>query len=208
MDPLSVHTGQTVTLRRSEVDTDQIIPAEYCRLPGRTGFGKGLFARWRAADPEFVLNDPAVSDATILLAGPRFGTGSSREHAVWALREWGFSVVIAPSFGDIFTRNALKNGLLVVRLPADAVEELMVTSERNEGHKVTVDLMRCQVDADGSTWDFQIDKRARYLLLNGYDGIEMTLRSDDDIAAHESRRPYWLPTITEQQPVVTGSVAS
>ncbi|SFB04795.1 3-isopropylmalate dehydratase, small subunit [Amycolatopsis marina] len=212
MDPITVHSGRTVVLRRSDVDTDQIIPADYCRLPGRTGFAKGLFARWRAADPGFVLNDPSVLDATVLLAGPRFGTGSSREHAVWALQEWGFSVVIAPSFGDIFTRNALKNGLLVVRLPLDVVDELMAAAEADPGRKVTVDLVDCRVSSASSSWDFEIEKRARYLLLHGYDGIEMTLRDAAEVAAHESRRPYWLPRMVGEpaadRRVVTGSVSS
>lgn len=206
MEPITVHTGRAAVLRRSDVDTDQIIPADYCRLPGRTGFAKGLFARWREADPDFVLNDPSVADATVLLAGPRFGTGSSREHAVWALREWGFSVVIAPGFGDIFSRNALRNGLLVVSLPPEAVEELMAAVEADPGYKVTVDLESRRVSAGASNWDFQIDERARYLLLNGYDGIESTLRNAAAIDDYESGRPYWLPRITES--TSSGAVSS
>ncbi|OQO89831.1 3-isopropylmalate dehydratase small subunit [Saccharomonospora piscinae] len=199
MDPITVHTGRAAVLRRSDVDTDQIIPADYCRLPGRSGFAKGLFARWRDSDPDFVLNDPAVADATVLLAGPRFGTGSSREHAVWALREWGFSIVIAPGFGDIFTRNALKNGLVVVSLPPEAVEELMVAAESDAGHKVTVDLVSCTVSAGMSSWSFEIEERARYLLCHGYDGIELTLRNDTAITEYESHRRPWLPRMSAER---------
>ncbi|NUS57955.1 MAG: 3-isopropylmalate dehydratase small subunit, partial [Streptomycetaceae bacterium] len=130
MDKFTVHTGAAMPLRRSNVDTDQIIPAVYLKRVTRTGFEDGLFAAWRE-DPAFVLNDSAYAGATILVAGPEFGTGSSREHAVWALRDWGFRVVIAPRFGDIFRGNSLKQGLLTVELPIDAVEELWALAEKD-----------------------------------------------------------------------------
>jgi 3-isopropylmalate/(R)-2-methylmalate dehydratase small subunit len=206
MDPLTVHTGQAVVLRRGDVDTDQIIPVDYCRLPGRTGFDKGLFARWRT-DPGFVLNDPAMADRTILLAGPRFGTGSSREHAVWALRNWGFAVVIAPSFGDIFARNALHNRLLVVRLDVDVVEGLMATCDADPTAGITVDLAARDVSAAGGNWHFEIDERARWLLLNGYDDIELTSRSDTEISAYEHRRPAWLPRVGPTGQAVAAAAA-
>ncbi len=196
MNKLTVHSGHTVVLRRSDVDTDQIIPADYCRLTGRTGFVAGLFARWRS-EPGFVLNEPTAAQATVLLAGPQFGTGSSREHAVWALREWGFQAVIAPSFGDIFRRNALKNGLLVVAQPPEVVDELMAATE-GHGPEITVDLVSRQIGMLDRTWPFEIEERARWLLLNGYDDIEVTLRDEPRIAAHEKKRRSWLPVIRAQ----------
>ncbi|MFD7505030.1 3-isopropylmalate dehydratase small subunit [Streptomyces sp. NPDC059850] len=192
MDALTEHTGTCVPLRRSDVDTDQIIPARLCRKLTKTGFADALFNRWRK-DPEFVLNQPERTGADILLAGPNFGTGSSREHAVWALRDYGFRAVIAPSFGDIFLRNALRNGLLAVALPPDVVEGLLERADASPAFALTVDL-RAQRVVDGERhWPFDVAPRARWLLLNGLDDIEVTLRSHEVIAGYERTRPLWMP---------------
>jgi 3-isopropylmalate/(R)-2-methylmalate dehydratase small subunit len=194
MDRFTVHTGTAVPLRRSNVDTDQIIPAAYLKRVTRTGFEDGLFSAWRE-DPEFVLNDPAYSMASILLAGPEFGTGSSREHAVWALRDWGFRAVIAPRFGDIFRGNALKEGLLPVELELKAIEELWDLVERDPRAPITVDLVARQVRTDGATWAFPFDDFSRWRLLEGLDDIGLTLRHDAAIAEYERRRPPFLPSV-------------
>jgi 3-isopropylmalate/(R)-2-methylmalate dehydratase small subunit len=187
VDPLTTHTGRAVALRRGSVDTDQIIPSEFCKRVTKTGFSDGLFARWRQ-QADFVLNQPAGLAATVLLAGPDFGTGSSREHAVWALRDWGFAAVISARFGDIFARNALKNGLLAVCLADEVVSGLMDWADADPGFEITVDLTRKQVSAVGLRWDFEIDERARWLLVNGYDDIEVTLQRGADIARYEQAR--------------------
>jgi 3-isopropylmalate/(R)-2-methylmalate dehydratase small subunit len=194
MDRFTVHTGTAVPLRRSNVDTDQIIPAAYLKRVTRTGFEDGLFSAWRE-DPEFVLNDPAYSMASILLAGPEFGTGSSREHAVWALRDWGFRAVIAPRFGDIFHGNALKEGLLPVELELKAIEELWDLVERDPRAPITVDLVARQVRTDGATWAFPFDDFSRWRLLEGLDDIGLTLRHDAAIAEYERRRLPFLPSV-------------
>lgn len=188
------HTGRAVPLRRSGVDTDQIIPAEFCKRVAKSGFEDALFARWRE-EPGFVLNVPERAGATILVAGPEFGIGSSREHAVWALRDWGFLAVIAPGFGDIFRRNALTNGLLAVALPEDVVEELMAAAEADPGFEITVDLEDRAVRAGGRAWDFEIDERSRWLLLNGYDEIQATLERLPAIESYERCRPGWMPVL-------------
>ncbi|MGP3999342.1 3-isopropylmalate dehydratase small subunit [Streptomyces sp. 8N706] len=195
MEPLLSHTGRTVPLRRSDVDTDQITPAEFCKRITKTGFDDALFARWRK-EPGFVLDRPERAEASILLAGPDFGTGSSREHAVWALRDWGFTAVVSPRFGDIFRRNALKNGLLPVVLEEPAVERLMSRSEADSSFEMTIDVERCTVTAGEDRWSFPLDERSQWLLTNGYDDIEVTLGYRERIAAHEQRRPYWLPSVT------------
>jgi 3-isopropylmalate/(R)-2-methylmalate dehydratase small subunit len=187
------HTGSAVPLRRSNVDTDQIIPAEYLKRITRTGFADGLFAAWRS-DPDFVLNDARYAEATILLAGPDFGTGSSREHAVWALQDQGFRVVIAPRFADIFRGNALKGGLLPVVLEAAVVERLQDLAEADPTAQITVDLDAREVRADGVTVGFDLDDYTRWRLMEGLDDIGLTLRRADDIASFEHRRPSWLPT--------------
>jgi 3-isopropylmalate/(R)-2-methylmalate dehydratase small subunit len=192
MEPITAHTGRVLPLPRSGVDTDQIIPSEYCRRLTASGYADALFARWRR-DPAFVLNDPARRGASVLVAGPHFGTGSSREHAVWALRDWGVRAVIAPSLGDIFRRNALRNGLLVAQLPADAVQWLLDAAAADPGFTVTVDLERLAVRAGGARWDFEVDARARRLLLAGMDDIALTLTREHAIEAYERRRPRWLP---------------
>jgi len=194
MEKFTVHTGVAAPLRRSDVDTDQIIPAEYLKRVSRTGFADGLFNSWRA-DPAFVLNDPAYAQASVLIAGHRFGVGSSREHAVWALQDYGFRAVIAPSFGDIFRNNALKGGLLPVVLPDEAVEALWRHAERAPGAAITVDLVAREVRTDAMTWTFMIDDHIRWRLLEGLDDIGLTLRHSDDIAAFEARRPSWRPVV-------------
>ena len=192
MDRFTVHTGTALPLRRSNVDTDQIIPAEYLKRVTRTGFADGLFAAWRN-DPDFVLNDKRYDGATVLLAGPDFGTGSSREHAVWALQDYGFRAVIAPRFGDIFRNNSLKGGLLPVVLDADVVEQIQESVEADPGTEVVVDLETREVRAGGTVASFDIDDYTRWRLLNGLDDIALTLERADDITDFESRRPAWLP---------------
>jgi 3-isopropylmalate/(R)-2-methylmalate dehydratase small subunit len=212
MEPFVTHTGRAVPLRRTNVDTDQIIPAEYLKRVSRAGFGEGLFAAWRE-DPSFVLNQPQYAGATILVAGTDFGTGSSREHAVWALTDYGFRVVIAPRFGDIFRTNATKSGLLPVILPEAAVSALQDAVEADPGTEVTVDLGRCEVlagaagaagasgaggagsagDAAGIRVRFEIDGYTRWRLMEGLDDIGLTLRHVDEITAFEHSRSAWLP---------------
>jgi 3-isopropylmalate/(R)-2-methylmalate dehydratase small subunit len=192
MDAFTTHTGRAVPLRRSNVDTDQIIPAEFLKRVTRTGFGDGLFRAWRA-DPEFVLNDARYVGATVLLAGPDFGIGSSREHAVWALQDHGFRVIISSRFGDIFRSNSNKSGLLTVTLPEDAVTALADLVEADPEVAVTVDLVQRQVSAPGVVMGFEMDDYARWRLLEGLDDIAVTLTHADDIADFEADRAEWLP---------------
>ncbi|MDG6104400.1 3-isopropylmalate dehydratase small subunit [Dactylosporangium aurantiacum] len=194
MEKFTVHTGTAVPLRRSNVDTDQIIPAVYLKRVTRTGFEDGLFNAWRS-DPAFVLNNPAYAGASILVAGPDFGTGSSREHAVWALQDYGFKVVVAPRFGDIFRGNALKAGLLPVELDVETVEELWAAIEAEPAAPVTVDLQDRQLRAAGREWAFPLDDFSRWRLLEGLDDIGLTLRHEDVITAFEQRRPEWTPVV-------------
>jgi 3-isopropylmalate/(R)-2-methylmalate dehydratase small subunit len=195
MEPFTTHTGRAVPLRRTNVDTDQIIPAEFLKRVSRTGFAEGLFAAWRE-DPSFVLNQPRYAGATILVAGSDFGTGSSREHAVWALTDYGFRAVIAPRFGDIFRTNATKAGLLPVVLPEAVVTALQDAVEADPGTEVTVDLGRREVRAHGITAPFDLDDYTRWRLMEGLDDIGLTLRHVDEIAAFEHSRPAWLPVTT------------
>jgi 3-isopropylmalate/(R)-2-methylmalate dehydratase small subunit len=192
MDKFTTHTGTVMPLRRSDVDTDQIIPAVYLKRVTRTGFEDGLFRAWRD-DPGFVLNNPAHETATILVAGPNFGTGSSRQHAVWALRDWGFKAVIAPRFGDIFRGNALKEGLLPIQLPLAAVETLWALAENEPNKQVTVDLDVREVRVDAAVWTFPIDDFSRWRLMEGLDDIGLTLRHEDRISAYERQRPAFKP---------------
>ncbi|MEU6442727.1 3-isopropylmalate dehydratase small subunit [Streptomyces sp. NPDC047046] len=192
MEAFTVHTGRAVPLRRSNVDTDQIIPAHWLKKVTRDGFEDGLFEAWRK-DPEFVLNKPERAGATVLVAGPDFGTGSSREHAVWALQNYGFKTVISSRFADIFRGNSLKNGLLTVVLDQKVVEALQELVERDPRAEITVDLQERQVRAEGVTADFELDENSRWRLLNGLDDISITLREDDSIAAYEARRPAFKP---------------
>ncbi len=193
MDKFASHTGVAVPLRRSNVDTDQIIPAVYLKRITRTGFEDGLFSAWRN-DPEFVLNREPWKSGSILVAGPDFGTGSSREHAVWALQNYGFKVVIGSRFGDIFRSNAGKAGLLVARVPQEVVEQLWSAEDANPGQWVAVDLeSRTITAADGTSHDFEIDDHTRARLLEGLDDIGSTLQHEADITAYESTRPSFKP---------------
>ena len=194
MEPFTTHTGRAVPLRRSNVDTDQIIPASYLKRVSRAGFGEGLFAAWRE-DPSFVLNQPQYDGATILVAGNDFGTGSSREHAVWALTDYGFRAVIAPRFGDIFRTNSTKAGLLPVALPEATVSALQDVIEADPATEVVVDLDNRVVlaEAAGIKAAFEIDDYTRWRLMEGLDDIGLTLRHVDDITAFERSRPSWLP---------------
>jgi 3-isopropylmalate/(R)-2-methylmalate dehydratase small subunit len=196
MEPFTVHTGRVVPLRRSNVDTDQIIPAVYLKRVTRTGFEDGLFASWRG-DPEFVLNQPQYAGATVLVAGPDFGTGSSREHAVWALQDYGFKAVISSRFADIFRGNSLKGGLLTVQVPQDVVEQLWGLAESDPATEVTVDLVGREVRAPGLSVAFDLDDYTRWRLLEGLDDIGLTLRHESLITQFEQGRPAFLPTTTQ-----------
>jgi 3-isopropylmalate/(R)-2-methylmalate dehydratase small subunit len=206
MDKFSVHTGRAVPLRRSNVDTDQIIPAVYLKRVTRTGFEDGLFNAWRTNEPNFVLNQPQYEGATVLVAGPDFGTGSSRELAVWALMDYGFRVDISPRYADIFRGNSLKTGLLTVELPEKVVQILLDDVEQDPTTVVTIDLPERQVRwlSEGSSrpervtevHDFAMDDYTRWRLMEGLDDIGLTLRQVDAISAFESQRKSWLPTVT------------
>ena len=197
MEKFTTHTGVGVPLRRSNVDTDQIIPAVYLKRVTRTGFEDGLFAAWRG-DPDFVLNRPAYAAGSVLVAGPDFGTGSSREHAVWALQNHGFRAVLSPRFGDIFRGNAGKAGLLAAQVDDKVVQRLWDLLESAPGTEVTVDLEARTVTAgegaDAVSDSFDIDDYTRWRLLEGLDDIGITLGHEADIAAYESRRPDWKPS--------------
>jgi 3-isopropylmalate/(R)-2-methylmalate dehydratase small subunit len=192
MEKFTTHTGTAVPLRRSNVDTDQIIPAVYLKKVTRTGYEDGLFNAWRK-DPEFVLNKKEYQDATILIAGMDFGTGSSREHAVWALQNYGFKVVISPRFADIFRGNSLKGGLLTVILPQEAVEGLWTAVEANPGMAITVSLDERTVSYEGISIGFELDDYTRWRLMEGLDDIGLTLKQTDSIEAFESRRSALKP---------------
>ncbi|MCP9944467.1 3-isopropylmalate dehydratase small subunit [Streptomyces somaliensis] len=192
MEAFTTHTGRAVPLRRGNVDTDQIIPAHWLKKVTRDGFEDGLFEAWRK-DPDFVLNRPERQGATILVAGPDFGTGSSREHAVWALQNHGFKAVLSSRFADIFRGNSLKNGLLTVVLDQREIDALWELAEADPRAGITVDLVARQVRAEGVTADFALDENARWRLLNGLDDIDITLRNEADIAAYEARRPSHKP---------------
>ncbi|TDQ53650.1 3-isopropylmalate dehydratase small subunit [Actinorugispora endophytica] len=193
MEKFTVHTGRAVPLRYSNVDTDQIIPAVYLKRVSRDGFEDGLFAAWRANDPGFVLNRPEYKEGTVLIAGPDFGTGSSREHAVWALQNYGFKAVLAPRFADIFRGNSLKGGLLTVVLPQQVIERLWEMVEADPATEVTVDLEAREVRAGGITEPFELDDYTRWRLMEGLDDIGLTLRHTDAITEFEKHRKPWLP---------------
>jgi 3-isopropylmalate/(R)-2-methylmalate dehydratase small subunit len=193
MEPVTSHTGRAVALRRSNVDTDQIIPAVYLKRVTRTGFADGLFAAWRT-DPGFVLNRPECAGASILVAGPDFGTGSSREHAVWALRDHGFRVVVSSRFADIFRGNAGKGGLVTALVEQPDVERLWDAIESDPSVEVTVDLGSKTVSWATRTVPFELDDYTRWRLMEGLDDIDLTLRHADEVSAYESRRPQWMPT--------------
>lgn len=193
MEKFTVFTGVGAPLRRSNVDTDQIVPAEYLKRVTRTGFADGCFASWRK-DPSFVLNQPVYSKAQVLVAGPDFGTGSSREHAVWALQDFGFHAVISSRFADIFRGNSAKTGLVAAQVEQDGVEQLWKLLEANPGASVTVDLERKVVECEGVTLPFQIDDYTRWRLLEGLDDIGLSLRHAAAIDAFEAARPSFKPT--------------
>ncbi|MGL5823920.1 MAG: 3-isopropylmalate dehydratase small subunit [Nocardioides sp.] len=197
MDAFTTHTGTGVPLRRSNVDTDQIIPAVYLKRVTRSGFEDGLFAAWRN-DPSFVLNNPAYAAGTVLIAGPDFGTGSSREHAVWALQNYGFKVVISPRFADIFRGNSGKAGLLTAQVDEKVVQRLWDLIEGNPATPITVDLQSTTVRAgdgpDRVEDSFDIDNYTRWRLLEGLDDIDITLSHETDITAFEATRPSWKPS--------------
>ncbi|MFI9027153.1 3-isopropylmalate dehydratase small subunit [Streptomyces sp. NPDC053560] len=192
MEAFTTHTGRAVPLRRSNVDTDQIIPAHWLKKVTRDGFEDGLFEAWRK-QPDFVLNQDVYQGATVLVAGPDFGTGSSREHAVWALQNYGFKAVISSRFADIFRGNSLKNGLLTVVLPQETVEALQQLAEADPTAEVTVDLVNREVRAEGVKAGFELDENARWRLLEGLDDISLTLREEESIAAYEAKRPSFKP---------------
>ncbi|MCF6505882.1 3-isopropylmalate dehydratase small subunit [Blastococcus sp. MG754426] len=200
MDAFTTHTGTVAPLRRSAVDTDQIIPAEYLKRITRTGFEDGLFVAWRTNEPDFVLNKPEFADASILVAGPDFGTGSSREHAVWALMDGGFRVVISSRFADIFKNNSTKAGLLTVVLPQAEVEALWAAAEADPTTQVTVDLVAKQITYGDTTVPFEADDYTRWRLLEGLDDVGLTERHLADVEAYEARRPAWLPTALPARP--------
>jgi 3-isopropylmalate/(R)-2-methylmalate dehydratase small subunit len=197
MEPFVRVTSQVAPLDRVNVDTDQIVPKQFLKRIERTGYGQFLFYDWRfredgSPNPDFELNDPRYSGAKILVAGRNFGCGSSREHAPWALLDYGFRAIIAPSFADIFYNNCFKNGLLPVVLPEEAVREMLAKAKARQAYTATVDLERLVVeDEDGRSWPFQVDEFRRYCLLNGLDDIALTLRHEDKIAAYEARRLPW-----------------
>jgi 3-isopropylmalate/(R)-2-methylmalate dehydratase small subunit len=193
MEKFTTHTGRAVPLRRSNVDTDQIIPAVYLKRVSRTGFEDGLFAAWRANEPDFVLNQQKYDGATVLVAGPDFGTGSSREHAVWALQNYGFRVVLSPRYGDIFRGNSLKAGLLTVLVPQPVVDDLWDRIEADPELVVTVDLAAREVRYAGTTVGFDLDDYTRWRLLEGLDDIALTLQHGEEIATFEQQRAAWLP---------------
>jgi 3-isopropylmalate/(R)-2-methylmalate dehydratase small subunit len=195
MKPVRIVQGTAVPLDRSDVDTDQIIPAEWLKRVERTGFGRGLFSTWRD-ERDFVLNDERYAGAKILVAGPNFGTGSSREHAVWAITDYGFEAVVSPRFGDIFRNNSTKNGLVPVIVPAEVGEALLRGVEEDPTLEITVDVERRTVSAPalGLEVEFPLDDATRERFLQGLDDIGITLQAADAISGFEARRPDWLPS--------------
>jgi len=194
MEPVRRVVGRALPLARADVDTDQIIPSHWLKRLERTGYGPGLFEAWRK-DPAFVLNDPRYLGAVVLLAGANFGSGSSREHAVWALLDAGFRAVIAPRFADIFRSNALRNGLVPAEVDADTVAKLVDAARRDPATMVEIDVARATVGAPGSRATFALDEFSRTRLLEGLDDIALTLRHEPEITAFEAERPEWLPRV-------------
>ncbi|MEO6713093.1 MAG: 3-isopropylmalate dehydratase small subunit [Mycobacteriales bacterium] len=194
MQPFTVVTGTAVPLRRSDVDTDQIIPSDWLKRVERTGFGAGLFSEWRE-DPSFVLNRPEYAGASVLVAGPNFGTGSSREHAVWALEDYGFRVIVSAQFADIFRNNCTKVGLLPVQLADETIRSLQSAIEADPAIVVTVDLDSRTLRAGDISATFEVDDYTRWRLMEGLDDIGLTLRHESDITAYESTRPSWKPAV-------------
>ncbi|MFZ8901208.1 MAG: 3-isopropylmalate dehydratase small subunit [Ilumatobacteraceae bacterium] len=193
MKSVRILNGRGIPLRRSDVDTDQIIPADWLKRVERTGFEAGLFSTWRE-DRDFVLNDQRYAGASILVAGPSFGVGSSREHAVWAIQQYGFVAVIAPSFSDIFRNNCTKNGLVPVALPLSVVEQIWAAIESDQSTEIVVDMEKLLVEVPsiGVSESFPMEPQNQHRFLNGLDDIGITLTHADDIAAFEAKRPAWL----------------
>lgn len=189
--------GTALPLGRSDVDTDQIIPSEWLKRVERTGFGEGLFSQWRE-DPDFVLNDPQYAGARILIAGPNFGTGSSREHAVWALTDYGFAAVLSPRFGDIFRNNATKAGLVPVVLPNEVIDAISAAVLKDPKTEITIDIAQrtVAIPAIGVSAAFPLDDFTQYRLLEGLDDIGLTLRYEAEITGFENSRPEWLPSLS------------
>ena len=204
MKPVKQITGRAAPLERSDVDTDQIIPAVWLKRVERTGFGEGLFSAWREKDPGFVLNRPEFEGSKVLIAGPNFGTGSSREHAVWALMDYGFEAVISPRFGDIFRNNSTKAGLVPVQVDEDLGQKLLEAAAEIPFLEVTIDLQTRTVSAPqaGISGTFHLDDFTQWRLMEGLDDIGLTLRHADKIAEYEANRPAWMPlmqTITGEE---------
>ena len=197
MEPVRIVTGRAVPIDRSDIDTDQIIPSDWLKRVERTGFGAGLFSEWRD-DRDFVLNQPEHAGATILVAGPNFGTGSSREHAVWALMDYGFTAVVSSRFADIFRNNCTKQGLLPVQVDEALDRALLQAVADNPSLEITIDVARGTIEAPaaGLSGTFPLDEFTRERLLNGWDDIGLTLRHEGDISAYERSRPGWLPKTT------------
>ena len=196
MEPIIKHTGIGVPLRSSNVDTDQIIPAVYLKRVTKTGFDDALFANWRK-DPEFILNQEPYKHGSVLVAGPDFGTGSSREHAVWALRDYGFKVVISARFADIFRGNSGKQGLVTAQVAQDDIELSWKALEHEPGTEITVDLESKTVTVGALVVPFEIDDYVRWRLMEGLDDIGLTLQNIDAIEAYEAKRPSWMPRTQE-----------
>ena len=196
MEPIIKHTGIGVPLRSSNVDTDQIIPAVYLKRVTKTGFDDALFANWRK-DPEFILNQGPYKHGSVLVAGPDFGTGSSREHAVWALRDYGFKVVISARFADIFRGNSGKQGLVTAQVAQDDIELIWKALEHEPGTEITVDLESKTVTVGALVVPFEIDDYVRWRLMEGLDDIGLTLQNIDAIEAYEAKRPSWMPRTQE-----------
>ena len=196
MEAVQIVSGTAVPLRRSDVDTDQIIPSDWLKRVERTGFEKGLFSEWRD-DRDFVLNDDRYSDAVVLVAGPNFGTGSSREHAVWAIQQYGFGAVVSPRFADIFRNNCTKNGLVPVEVTPEVGEALLDAVEADPDLVITVDVANLTLEAPdaGISCSFPMDPATRERYLQGLDDIGISLRHEDDIAVFETTRPAWMPTL-------------
>lgn len=195
MNPVTTISGRAVPLDRSDVDTDQIIPSDWLKRVERTGFGQGLFSEWRE-DPEFVLNLPQFNQAKILVAGPNFGVGSSREHAVWALMDYGFEAVISPRFGDIFRNNSTKAGLVPCIVDDHSAERILRAVEADPSTDITIDVLHRSIVVPSISLEltFPLDDFTQYRLLNGLDDIGLTMQHDDDIAGFETSRPNWMPT--------------
>lgn len=192
MEKMTLVRGVAVPLKRGNVDTDQIMPAVFLKRITKTGYEDGLFARWRE-EPDFVLNNPLYAHPRVLVAGPDFGTGSSREHAVWGLRDYGFQVVLSARFGDIFRGNAGKQGLLAAQLTEEEIQEIWAALDENPGMEVEVNLQERSVTVGDRTYEFFVDEYTRWRLLEGLDDIALTLRNEAAITSFEQRRPVWMP---------------